>query len=292
MAYLALAAAVGGITWSAILVRWAAIPGPSSAFYRVFLAALVLWPLRLARGAAAPHAVRPRYHANRRAWLLAVAGGAFFGMDLALYNTAVMRTTAAAATLLGNNAPIFVGIGTWIFFKRRPKRTFWTGLALALGGAATVIAVSVLRGGRAAGDLTGDLLAVVAAAFFAGYMLTTERVRAEMDTLTFNSLAAVGSVVTLLLVCLVIGAPLGGFGAPTWWALAGLAFISQLGAYYALVYALGHLPATLTSVGLLAQVPLTAILAVPLLGETLTWPQVAGGLLVLAGIAVVNRGSS
>jgi hypothetical protein len=50
-----------------------------------------------------------------------------------------------------------------------------------------------------------------------------------------------------------------------------------------------HLPATVTSVGLLAQVPLTALLAVPLLGEPLTGPYLAGGVQVLAGIYVVNR---
>jgi drug/metabolite transporter (DMT)-like permease len=40
---------------------------------------------------------------------------------------------------------------------------------------------------------------------------------------------------------------------------------------------------------LLAQVPLTAVLAVPLLGEPITHTQIFGGLLVLAGIFVVNR---
>ena len=65
--------------------------------------------------------------------------------------------------------------------------------------------------------------------------------------------------------------------------------MSQLGAYYALVYALGHLPATITSVGLLTQLPLTAILAALLLHEPITRAHVAGGLLVLAGVYVVNQ---
>ena len=48
------------------------------------------------------------------------------------------------------------------------------------------------------------------------------------------------------------------------------------------------LPATVTSVGLLAQVPLTALLAVPLLGEPITTSYLIGGALVLAGIYVVS----
>ena len=96
-------------------------------------------------------------------------------------------------------------------------------------------------------------------------------------------------MITLLIVCLVIGAPLTGFPLKAWGALLALGLISQLASYFALVYALGHLPATITSVGLLAQVPCTAVLAMALLGEPLSAWQIAGGVLVLAGIYLVNR---
>jgi drug/metabolite transporter (DMT)-like permease len=279
-AFLALALAVSAIAWSAVLIRWAGIPGPASAFYRVLIAGVVLVPWWLAAGTRRP--------AGRKAAGLALAGGLFFGLDLALYNTAVMRTSAATATFLGNNAPIFVGLGAWLWFRRRPSGAFWAGLALAVAGGAIMV-LSHARGDSPAGDPIGDLFAVTAAVFFAGYLLTAERLRSEMDTLTFNALAIIGSVVTLLAVCLIVGAPLGGYPARTWWALAGLGLVTQLGAYYALVYALGHLPATITSVGLLTQLPLTAILAALLLHEPITRAHVAGGLLVLAGVYVVNR---
>lgn len=288
IAYGALLLAISGIAWSAIFIRWSAVPGPSSAFYRVFIAALVLVPWRLAAARRARRDGVPRRGTNRRALLLAIGGGVFFGLDLALYNSAVMRTTATTATLLGNNAPIFVGIGSWLFFKRPPPRRFWIGLALAMIGAVIVIAANAAQGKAATGDLAGAFMSIAAAAFFAGYLLATEHVREEMDTLTFSTLAIVGSVVTLLAVCLLLGMPLSGFSPQTWLALLGLGLISQLGAYLALTYALGHLPATVTSVGLLAQVPLTALLAVPLLGEPLTAPYLAGGAMVLTGIYVVG----
>ena len=110
----------------------------------------------------------PSGGSHRQAILLALAGGAFFGLDLALYNTAVLMTTAATATLLGNNAPIFVGIGSWLFFGRRPARRFWAGLALALLGGVLVVVTAIAGGG--AGSVRGDLLAVAASMFFAAYM--------------------------------------------------------------------------------------------------------------------------
>jgi drug/metabolite transporter (DMT)-like permease len=77
--------------------------------------------------------------------------------------------------------------------------------------------------------------------------------------------------------------------AHTWWALLGLGLISQLGGYLALTYALGHLPATITSISLLTQGPLTAAMAAVLLGEPLTLPQIVGGALVLFGVALAHR---
>jgi drug/metabolite transporter (DMT)-like permease len=288
-AYAALTAAVAGVVWSAFFVRWADVPGPTSAFYRVLIAACALIPWSAARWSVRP----PRGTKGRRAtWTVAVyalAGGALFALDLALYNTAVLRTTAANATLFGNNAPLFVGLGTWLILRRPPGRAFWVGLALALAGSVVVMVYGARDGGGNGGDTTGNLLALAAALFFAGYLLTTERAREEMDTVTFSAVAAAGSVITLLVTCRLMGSPLAGFSGRTWAALLGLGLISQLGSYLALAYALGHLPATVTSIGLLAQVPLTAMLAVPLLGERLTAAQMAGGVLVLAGIFIVSR---
>jgi drug/metabolite transporter (DMT)-like permease len=279
-AYLALAVAIGGITWSAIFVRWAGIPGMSSAFYRVLIAGAVLIPWVLARG--------PRRPVAPRAMWLAIGGGVFFALDLGLWNTSVMMTQAAVATILGNNTPFFVGMISWLIFDKRPRANFWIGLALALAGCLAIISAS-FGGGAARGSLVGNALALVASFFFAAYLATTERIRASMDTLTFSALAIAGSIVTLLTLCLVFGLPLSGFPTRTWLALAGLGLVSQLLAYYALVYALGHLPATITSVGLLAQVPGTILLAWLLLGEPLSAVQIAGGAVVLAGIFVVNR---
>ena len=281
-AYFALAATIAAISWSAIFVRWADVPGPVSAFYRVLIAAAVLVPWRLVRGAT-------RQPQSRRAVWTAVAGGVFFALDLALWNTAVMTTQAAVASILGNNTPIFVALMSWMAFRKRPRAPFWIGLALSMAGCLLILGARVQDGALIRSSLAGNLLALGASFFFAAYLVATERVRATMDTLTFNTLAILGSVAALLVICIAVDMPLGGITPRGWLALAGLGLVTQLAAYYLLVYALGHLPATITSVGLLAQVPCTAMLAWLFLGEPLAASQIVGGAVVLAGIYVVNR---
>jgi drug/metabolite transporter (DMT)-like permease len=277
-AYLALVAGVICIAWSAIFVRWTDIPGPASAFYRLLIPALVLLPTSFFERA------QPRL--SRRNLHIIALGGLFFALDLALYNTSVLRTTAANATVLGNCSPIVVGLLTWLLFRRRARVAFWLGLLLAVGGSVLIVWADLARH-RQFG--VGDLIALGAGACFAVYLMATEEVRAHTSTLVFLRLAMLSSTLALLFINLALGISLRVPNARTWAALFGLGLFTQLGGYLALTYALGHLPATITSISLLAQVPLTALLAVLLFRETLTLPQMTGALLVLAGVALAHR---
>ncbi|MCB9141477.1 MAG: DMT family transporter, partial [Anaerolineales bacterium] len=124
-AYALLGLGILCIGMSAIWVKWADLPGLVSAFYRVFIAALVLTPWWLLSRRRLP---------KRRALALTGLGGVFFALDLVLWNTALLITTAAQATLLANNAPLWVGLGALLIFHEKLPRLYWIGLALALAG--------------------------------------------------------------------------------------------------------------------------------------------------------------
>jgi len=277
-AYLALVAGIVCIAWSAIFVRWTDIPGPASAFYRMLIPAMVLLPTFATD--------RKRERVTCRTWLIIGLGGLFFALDLALYNTAILRTSAANATLLGNNTPIVVGLLTWMVFRRRPQPAFWLGLILAICGSVVILWADLARHAPFG---VGDVMALGAAACFAVYLLATEKVRTTTSTLTFLRLSMIATTLVLLLLNFAMGISLRVPHRRTWWALLGLGLISQLGGYLALTYALGHLPATITAISLLTQGPLTAAMAAVLLGEPLTLQQIVGGALVLSGVALAHR---
>jgi drug/metabolite transporter (DMT)-like permease len=268
------------ITWSAILVKYADdVSGPASAFYRVLIASTVLLPLWAvkARGKPLP---------DRKTIWLSVLGGMFFAFDVALFNSAILATSATSSTLIANSTPIWVALGSWILWKELPTLGFWVGLGVILVGMTALVGGDVLHHTTLG---YGHLMAIASSAWYAAYLMTTHRVRVKSDTLTFTVISVAASAVTLGVVCLVSGVAMGGFAPRSWAALVALGLISQVGGYLAITYALGHLRATVTSVSLLAQAPLTALLAMPLLGERLSPAQAVGGALVLGGVYVVNR---
>jgi drug/metabolite transporter (DMT)-like permease len=276
--YLALVAGVVCIAWSAIFVRWTDIPGPASAFYRLLIPAVVLLPTWFFDWGEKP--------ISRKTLAIIAVGGLFFALDLAFFNTSILVTSAANATILGNNTPVFVGLLTWLVFRRPPNPAYWLGLALAIGGSLVIVRGDLLGHVKFG---TGDVMALTASACFGVYLLATERVRAHTSTLGFLRLAVLSSTIFLFLINLALGISLAVPHRQTWAALLGLGLISQLGGYFALTYALGHLPATLASVSLLSQIPLTALLAAFLLAEPLSGAQIFGGILVIAGVGLANR---
>jgi drug/metabolite transporter (DMT)-like permease len=277
-AYLALVAGIVCIAWSAIFVRWTDIPGPASAFYRMLIPAVALLPTFFFD--------REGMRLSRQMLGIIALGGIFFALDLAFYNTAILKTSAANATLLGNNTPVVVGLLSWLAFRKRPSRAFWLGLALAFAGTLVILEADL---GKLLRFGVGDLMALGAAACFAVYLIATERVRTSTSTLGFLRLAMISGTIALFAINLLLGISLRVPHGRTLWAVLGLGLVSQLGGYLALTYALGYLPATITSVSLLTQGPLTAVMAVFLLAEPLTWAQIAGGALVLFGVGLAHR---
>lgn len=265
---------------SAIFTRFAQVPGTVSALYRVGIAAIVLAPLftrNMRRGNVAR---------GRRVWLLTAAAGLFFMLDVAVWNTALFMTNAANATLMANDAPIVVGLVALLVFHERLRISYWLGLTIALSGMGIIVGLDLFSG---SGIGAGDLLAMLAGVFYALYMLVIQRVRVWMDTLSSLWISTVVGTLLLLALNLALGRTLWGFTPGQYVALLALGLISQVAGYLAINYALGHLPASVVSPTLLGQPILTALFAVPLLGEILEPRQIVGGLVALVGIYLVNR---
>lgn len=278
-AYLALIAGIFIIGTSAILIKLANVPGLVSAFYRVAIASAFLLPVWFYRKRAEK---RPPW----RYLKFVLLGGLLFGVDIGVWNTSILMTTAAKATLLSNNAPIWVGLGAAIFFKEKLSPKYWSGLVIALLGMSIIMGVDSMR--TTALNL-GDLIALASSILYASVMLVTQKARVHIDTLTFSAIYTATAALTLFPAALLTGQQMTGFSPQTWWALIGLGLGPQVLGWLLINYALGKLPASRVSVSLLGQPVVTAILGVVILHEALTANQILGGALVLIGIYLVNQ---
>lgn len=267
------------IALSPIFVRLSDVGPTASAFWRVALALPLLWSLMVLSD-------RGRVPMQWK-WLLA-AGAAFAG-DLAFWHWSIRFTSVANATLLANLAAPFVTLAVWIFWRQRPSATFTMGLATALVGVLMLVYTSLAFSPTA---LLGDAFGVITALFYAAYILSVKEVR-DRGAATLGVMAMTSTLTALALLPVAVAsreALLPG-GASGWLVLVGLAWISHCAGQGLIAYSLAHLPAAFSSVSLLFQPVMAAIFAWLLLSEPLVPLQMAGGVVVLAGIYLARRGT-
>jgi drug/metabolite transporter (DMT)-like permease len=282
LAYLALGAGILALSFSAMFVRWADAPGPVTAFYRISFSILLLSPFFLPRATSNP---------SIRSWSVSfpLLAGVFTACDLALWTSSLSYTTAANATLLGNTAPLWVALGTWLILRQRLSLSFLRGLGITLIGAALIMGTDFILHPRFG---VGDVMATFTGFFYGGYMLFTEKSRLHFDAVSHIWLVGIGAGFTLFALNLAFHYPLTGFDTRTWLVFLATAIVSQLIGYMSLAYALGHLPASVVAPTMILQPVVTAILAIPLLGEIPSIWQGIGGAIALVGIYMVNQSHS
>ncbi|ANP88368.1 DMT family transporter [Rhizobium leguminosarum] len=269
-------AAIGG---SPIFVRLSEAGPMATAFWRVALALIPIFIVSLVKKDAGP---KPQSISD---CALLTLPGLMLALDLAAWHLSLTMTSVANATLLANLAPVFVTLIAVLFFRARTSIVFLLGLVLALAG------VVILKGGPAAvgnGDLSGDGAAMIAAFFYACYILAIGRLRSRFDTIRIMLWSTASAAVCIFPIAVFFEGqmlPATVFG---WSILFGLAFVSHAGGQVAITYALAYLPAAFSSLTLLLQPVVAAILAWALLNEAIGTMQALGAAVVLAGIMVAR----
>jgi drug/metabolite transporter (DMT)-like permease len=280
--YFGLAGGVLALSLSAIFIREAQAPTTVTTFYRMSFAALFLLPFFI------KSARTENWKINLRWIPLALLGGLLTAFDHGSWSLALEGTSVANATLFNNIAPVWVALVAFFLWKEKLTHRFWIGLVLTMAGACYIFGSQMINNQQLN---PGDLWGVFSSFFYAGYFLVTQRVRTHFKTLTYIWFVAATASLVLLVFNLLVQRPLSGFSFNTYLFFIAAALISQVGGYFSVAYALGHLPAAVVAPTMILQPVLTSLLAIPFAGEPLSSGQLIGGASVLLGIYLINRSS-
>ena len=255
----------------------AADTGPVAAgFWRLALAVPFLF--LIARGIGQPAA-----KLDRRLTGLLLFSGVCFAADLAAWHLGVLQTKMANSNLFGNSTSFLLPLYAFVVARHWPTRL--QGFALALAGIGTVL----LLGSSfelSPSNFVGDLLCILAGAFYTIYLIVMERARndlAAMPTLAWSTLM---SAPPMLLIALAMGENI----IPVdWTPMLGLAFFSQILGQSLMIYAIGRVPALLFGITLLIQPMVSALIGWWRFGEVLSPTDLTGALLIAVALLLVRR---
>lgn len=276
-----LAIVLAAILWGTTGTTQALLPAERSSLavgaLRVIVGAMALVMLALM-------AARSRRALAQVPLKLALTAGA----AVTAYNLSFFGAVSAAGVGIGTaiavgSAPIWATAFELIFQNRWPSRLTAIGQIIAVIG----VVLLALTSGGASGSLLGITLALTAGASYAAYSLLSGSANplipsTALAAVTF-SLAAVMSAPILLIT------PLTWLFEPGVWLTISFLGIGATGASYAFyTWGLKHVAAS-TAVTIALLEPVTAwVLALIVVGETLTTQSAAGVGLIMAGLVLVT----
>jgi drug/metabolite transporter (DMT)-like permease len=216
---------------------------------------------------------------------LSALAGLFFTADLSIWHWSLRLTTVANSTFVTNLTPFFVTIAAWLLFRERVTSRLLIGMCIAFAGGTLMISDSFHLKPH---FLVGDSLAMLAAIFYAGYLLVVKRLRRGRSTWYVMAWTGAFAAPTMLLVSIVTKEILLPKTPAGWSVVIALALVSQLGGQGMIAYGLAHLSASVSAILLMWQPVVAALLAWWILHEPLTPIRTLGGAIIIIGILVAT----
>jgi drug/metabolite transporter (DMT)-like permease len=270
--------AVACTSVGSIFVRLAQAPPLSVAFYRVFLAAVVLAPF------AGPALARAWPSVPRRPRLLVLASGGALGLHFATWIASLDHTSVASSVLLVNTSPLFSLALSRVFLREAVTPAVMAATGLCLTGVGLIAAGDW---GHSPSSLLGNGLALAGAATQSAYHVIGRGLRAALPLNAYVLGVWSAAALTLAGSAAVAGSPFTGHSTRALACFAVLALVPTLGGHGLVNRSLRVFSAPTVALFLLGEPVGATVLAYLVFGERPGRWTLAGGALVLAGLGVL-----
>ena len=288
LAFAALLGAGVAVGFSPILARLSDLAPLASGFYRLAFAFVAIW-LAVRLSGSGVQSFTTMTPADRVRMVLA---GIAFAADIAFWHLAIAQTTVLEATLLASTVPIIVTVASVFFFGEKIRPLFILGLAVALAG---VVTLALQRTGAVVmppNRFLGGVFALMAASFYAAYLLLIAKVRRTSSTGTIMFTTTLVSAIAMLPFAWALSPTMVSGSLNGWLILAALAVVSHAGGQGMMTFALAHLPTSFSSMMGLMQTAVAAVVAWLILSEPLTLMMLLSGAAILAGIWICRKATA
>lgn len=203
-----------------------------------------------------------------------------------LYFLTLSLTGVATALLLQYQAPLLVALYTVFVQRQRLSPRLFVALAFALIGCALVVRAYDLESLRP--SLPGVCAGLGTAVAFAFYILASRAALKRMTTGTLLTYAYLSAALAWSAAVPPWQLLARGYPADLWGAFLAIAVFGTVVPFGLFIGGLRFLPAAQASIVSMLEPVVAAVAAFLILGESLGPPQILGGLLVLAGVILVE----
>ena len=271
-----------GISLSSIFVKYSAAPSAVTAAFRLLWTVLLMTPAALGSREIRTEIARM----GRRNFLLSALSGLFLALHFWTWFESLQHTSVASSTTIVCTEVIWVSLGYWLFMKGRMSGREIGAVAVTLLGSVMIaFADSKAQGAH----LYGDLLALLAAAAVAVYVLIGKAVRRSPSTTAYTYIVYSACAAALVLISAAQGQPLFSYGPSALVVGLLLAVFSTILGHSIFSWCLKYFSPSFVSASKLCEPVAASVLACFLFGEMPVPMQVLGGILIIGGVLYYSR---
>jgi drug/metabolite transporter (DMT)-like permease len=215
--------------------------------------------------------------------MLSFLSGIILALHFWSWISSLKYTSVSSSTIIVTTQPIFVILGSWLLFDEKISLRSIGYLSLAFAGSALIGYADTYLGDQV---LLGDGLAFIGAVTFAGYLILGKIIRKKMDIWTYAGISYSSSA--LMLIMLSIGTSTANYAITTNDLLifTMLALLSTVVGHTIFNWLIKYIGATTVSISILGEPIGATILAAIILKEYPNITQIAGGIIVIFGVAM------
>lgn len=271
-----------GISLSSIFVKYSTAPSAVTAAYRLLWTVLLMTPVTFGSKEIRTELLS----VSRATMLLSCLSGLFLAIHFTLWFESLRHTSVASSTTIVCTEVIWVSLGYALFLKGKLSIKEILSICVTLGGSILIAFADSASGG---GHLYGDILSLMAAIAVAVYVLIGRVIRKTASTTVYTYIVYCSCAAVLLLMCLLQGNALWGYGISGILVGLLLAVFSTIMGHSIFSWCLKYFSPSFVSASKLCEPVAAAILAGFLFGEIPTAMQITGGILILGGVLYYSR---
>lgn len=245
-----------GMGSSGPIIAKATMPIPTMIFWRNLVGALVMMPFALARG-------EWRSKAQKSAIGWSILAGVLLATHFICFFWAMKLTSVATGTALTATQPIFAAVFIKLAGGHIPKKSIG-GMVIAF---TSVVVITGIDFNLSIQAFQGDLLAVIAGAVGAGYMIIGANSQKIISTSTFTTVCYSTCAVLIFPVAILTNSNLTGYAISEWILLAGLIIGAQFLGHTLFNFSLKRVSPAVVSLVVFFEVPVSALIAYLWLGQ-------------------------
>tara|TARA_B100001989_G_scaffold252092_1_gene233087 strand:+ start:2441 stop:3298 length:858 start_codon:yes stop_codon:yes gene_type:complete len=252
------------------------VPAISISFWRMFIAALILWTYSLFFKQG-----KVKNSNNLKSIFVA---GILLGIHFALFFQSIKMTKIANATFLGTLAPLFTLLLESFLFKRKFNKFVIMGLLLSFCGAVIILSDNFDMSQK---YTLGNFLAVLCSVCLAISFIIAEKVRQTENTIVYTRTLYLTAAATLLIIAVITNSNLVNHALSDYIGLLFLGLVPTIIGHNIIYYSVKFVSPTIVSSFPLGEPVIATILAFFIFGQIIGINIILGGLITLFGLLLI-----